>query len=217
MNFTQVKKNLIKILSCVFALILLSGCGENRELSSGEGTASGNVDNISFTETEEVTDTVKIEMADGGIIIVELYPEIAPETVKNFQALVSEKFYDGIIFHRVIENFVIQGGDPTGTGTGGSGEKIKGEFGTNGFSNNLSHVRGVISMARTQDPDSATSQFFICHGDCSASLDGQYAGFGKVIAGMDTVDKIATVATDSNDRPKTEQRMLSVRFVKIEE
>lgn len=217
MNFTQVKRNLTKILSCVFSAVLLAGCSGSRELPTSQGTQNGTLDNISFTETEEVTDTIKIEMTDGSIILIELYPDIAPETVRNFQKLVSEKFYDGIIFHRVIENFVIQGGDPTGTGTGGSGEKIKGEFGTNGFSNNLSHVRGVISMARTSDPDSATSQFFICHGDCSASLDGQYAGFGKVIAGMDTVDRIATSATDSSDRPKQEWRMLSVRFVKTEQ
>ena len=110
---------------------------------------------------------------------------------------------------------MIQGGDPTGTGTGGSKETVKGEFGTNGFNNTLSHTRGVVSMARTNAPDSASSQFFICHAD-SMFLDGQYAAFGKVIAGMDTVDKIAAVPTDSNDRPKQEQRMQSVRFVEVD-
>ena len=130
---------------------------------------------------------VRIEMENGGIIDIELYPEVAPITVKNFEKLVSEGFYDGIIFHRVIEGFMIQGGDPLGMGYGGSDEKIKGEFLMNGVPNKLSHTRGVISMARSQDPDSASSQFFICHADATF-LDGQYAAFGKVVEGMETVD-----------------------------
>lgn len=215
MSFTQAKKNLIKILSVLILIPVLAACSPKRELPSSESTQNGTVESISYTETDVETDTVKIEMSDGGIIIIELFPDIAPETVKNFKKLVSEKFYDGIIFHRVISGFMIQGGDPTGTGMGGSKETVKGEFGTNGFNNTLSHTRGVISMARTNDPDSASSQFFICHADCSSSLDGNYAAFGKVIAGMDTVDKIASTQTDSNDRPKQEQRMQSVRFVEV--
>lgn len=215
MNSTQAKKNLIKLLSLLTLVFVFTACSPKKEIPSGESTQSGTVENISYTETGEETDTVKIEMTDGSVIIIELYPDIAPATVANFKKLVSQKFYDGIIFHRVISGFMIQGGDPTGTGTGGSKETVKGEFGTNGFNNTLSHTRGVVSMARTNAPDSASSQFFICHAD-SVFLDGQYAAFGKVIAGMDTVDKIAAVPTDSNDRPKQEQRMLSVRFVEVD-
>lgn len=215
MNFTRALKSLIKITAICLLLIFASGCAE-KELPEHTDTENGKIDGISFKETETETETVKIEMVDGGIILVELYPEIAPITVKNFQKLVSEKFYDGIIFHRVIENFVIQGGDPTGTGYYGSDETIKGEFGINGVSNNLNHVAGVISMARSENPDSASSQFFICHGDCRDSLDGKYAGFGKVIAGMATVNKIATTQTDSKDRPVEEQRISSIKFVETE-
>ncbi|MBQ2278819.1 MAG: peptidylprolyl isomerase, partial [Clostridia bacterium] len=135
---------------------------------------------------------VQIEMDNGGIIKLELYPDIAPITVANFEKLVKEGFYDGLIFHRVIKNFMIQGGDPTGTGMGGAKETIKGEFASNGVTNTLSHTRGVISMARSQKKDSASSQFFICHADAKY-LDGDYAAFGKVIEGMDVVDEIANV------------------------
>ncbi|MBR6513708.1 MAG: peptidylprolyl isomerase [Clostridia bacterium] len=155
---------------------------------------------------------VEIIMADGGYITIELYPDVAPITVENFKKLVSEGFYDGLIFHRVIADFMIQGGDPTGTGMGGSEENIKGEFLKNGVNNTLSHQRGVISMARSNDPDSASSQFFICHAD-STYLDGSYAAFGKVIAGMETVDRIATVQTDASDRPIKEQKIKTIRFV----
>ncbi len=131
---------------------------------------------------------VKVEMENGGEFIIELMPEFAPETVANFEGLVKEGFYNGVIFHRVIDDFMAQGGDPTGTGMGGSGKNIKGEFAQNGFSQNtLSHTRGVVSMARSMNPNSASSQFFICYGDCTF-LDGQYAGFGKVVEGMETVD-----------------------------
>ena len=133
---------------------------------------------------------VRIEMANGGVIELELYPETAPITVKNFEKLVSEGFYDGLIFHRVISGFMIQGGDPTGTGYHGSDENIKGEFLANGVMNKLSHTRGVISMARSQHPDSASSQFFICHEDATF-LDGNYAAFGKVTKGIEIVDEIA--------------------------
>ena len=149
---------------------------------------------------------VVIEMENGGIIRVELCPEAAPITVKNFESLVSEGFYDGLIFHRVIKGFMIQGGDPLGNGMGGADEKIKGEFRANGVENNLKHERGVISMARSFDPNSASSQFFIMHKD-APHLDGQYAAFGKVVSGMEAVDEIAEVPTDYNDRPKVAMRI----------
>lgn len=147
---------------------------------------------------------VTIQMKDGGVMKVELYPEIAPITVKNFIDLASKGFYNGLIFHRVISGFMIQGGDPEGTGAGGPGYCIKGEFRANGVKNDLKHTRGVISMARTMVPDSAGSQFFIMHEDYP-SLDGQYAAFGKVIDGIEVVDKIASVKTDYNDRPYEDQ------------
>ncbi len=155
---------------------------------------------------------VRIEMENGGIIDIELYPEVAPISAKNFEKLVSEGFYDGIIFHRVISGFMIQGGDPLGMGYGGSDEKIKGEFLMNGVPNSLSHTRGVVSMARSQDPDSASSQFFICHADATF-LDGQYAAFGKVVNGMDVVDAIAEVETDYRDKPLEEQKMKKVTLI----
>lgn len=168
---------------------------------------------MAYIQTNEVTNTVEIEMADGDKIVVELDEKSAPVTVKNFQKLVSQHFYDGLIFHRVISGFMIQGGDPQGTGMGGSKETIKGEFRVNGVSNPISHERGVISMARSQFYNSASSQFFICHADAKF-LDGQYAAFGKVVEGMDVVDRIALTQTDYNDRPLKEQRMKQIVFVK---
>lgn len=152
---------------------------------------------------------VRIEMENGGIIELELYPEIAPITVANFEKLVSEGFYNGLIFHRVIAGFMIQGGDPLGTGYGGSDENIKGEFRLNGVNNTISHKRGVISMARSQDPNSASSQFFIMHAD-GEFLDGQYAAFGKVTKGIEIVDEIASVPTDYSDRPKVSMRIKTI-------
>ena len=152
---------------------------------------------------------VVIEMENGQKIELELYPEVAPITVKNFEKLVSEGFYDGLIFHRVIPGFMIQGGDPLGNGMGGADENIKGEFRANGVKNDLKHTRGVISMARAFDPNSASSQFFIMHAD-APHLDGQYAAFGKVVSGMDAVDEIASIPTDYNDRPKMAMRMKKV-------
>ena len=152
---------------------------------------------------------VIIEMENGGLIEIELYPEAAPKTVANFLKLVSEGFYDGLIFHRVIRGFMIQGGDPQGNGMGGAKENIVGEFRTNGFDNPIKHTRGVISMARAYDPNSASSQFFIMHAD-APHLDGQYAAFGKVVSGMETVDEIASVPTDYSDRPKIAMRMKKV-------
>ena len=152
---------------------------------------------------------VTFEMQDGKTFKAELFPAVAPNTVNNFLSLVKKGFYDGLIFHRVIAGFMIQGGDPKGIGTGGPGYCIKGEFRANGFSNPLKHERGVLSMARTQNPDSAGSQFFVMHAD-AFYLDGQYAAFGKVVEGMDVIDGIAAVRTDRNDRPLTEQRMKKV-------
>ena len=168
---------------------------------------------MTYIQTNETTNTVQIEMSDGGKIIVELDEKSAPLTVKNFQKLVAQHFYDGLIFHRVIFGFMIQGGDPQGTGMGGSKETVKGEFRANGISNPISHERGVISMARSQFYNSASSQFFICHADAKF-LDGQYAAFGKVVEGMDVVDRIASVPTNRADRPLVEQRISSVTFVK---
>ena len=165
-----------------------------------------------YQQTNKTTNLVKITMESGDSIVVELDPKNAPITVKNFQKLVSKHFYDGLIFHRVIKDFMIQGGDPTGTGMGGADEEIKGEFYVNGVKNDLSHKRGVISMARSQFYNSASSQFFICHANCNF-LDGQYAAFGKVVEGIETVDKIANVKTDRGDRPLAPQKMRTVRFV----
>ena len=152
---------------------------------------------------------VTIEMEDGGIIKAELYPEIAPNTVNNFISLINKGFYNGIIFHRVIPGFMIQGGDPEGRGIGGPGYSIKGEFTGNGFKNDLKHDRGVLSMARTMAPNSAGSQFFIMH-ENSPHLDGQYASFGKVIEGIEAVDNICAVRTDFNDKPRIPQVMKKV-------
>ena len=147
-----------------------------------------------------------------GTIQVELYPEIAPNTVRNFLSLVHKGFYDGTIFHRVIPGFMIQGGDPQGTGMGGPGYSIRGEFSANGFENNLKHTRGVLSMARAMHPDSAGSQFFLMVED-APHLDGQYAAFGKVVSGMEVVDKIASVRTDWNDKPTTPVKMKTVELI----
>ena len=152
---------------------------------------------------------VTIEMESGGRIVCELYPETAPESVRNFLSLIGKGFYDGLTFHRVISGFMIQGGCPKGNGTGGPGYCIKGEFKLNGVKNNLSHKRGVLSMARAQSPNSAGSQFFIMHADGNF-LDGQYAAFGKVLEGMDVVDAIAATETDAGDRPLSVQRIKAI-------
>ena len=153
---------------------------------------------------------VTFEMENGKTFKAELFPDKAPNTVNNFVSLVKKGYFDGIIFHRIIAGFMIQGGDPTGTGTGGPGYHIKGEFSSNGFkTNDIAHERGVLSMARAQHPDSAGSQFFVMHADADY-LDGQYASFGKVIEGMDTVDAIATTKTDWYDRPYEMQKMKKV-------
>ena len=156
---------------------------------------------------------IRITMKDGGVIDLELDKKAAPVTVENFEKLVKDKFYDGLIFHRIIPGFMIQGGDPEGTGMGGPGWHIKGEFAANGWDNPIAHKRGVISMARAQDPNSAGSQFFIMHGDASY-LDGQYAAFGKVVRGIEVVDKIAGVpASRWNNRPYEDQVIDTIRIV----
>ena len=156
---------------------------------------------------------VEIDVTNFGKITVELFPDVAPITVKNFLSLVDDKFYDGIIFHRVIKGFMIQGGDPKGIGIGGSKNKIKGEFASNGVKNDLLHTKGVISMARAMDPNSASSQFFIMHKD-APHLDGNYAAFGVVVNGFEVVDKIANERVDYNDKPLAKVVMESVRRVR---
>ena len=163
----------------------------------------------SARRSEKEKTMVVIELENGKKIKLELYPDKAPITCANFEKLVREGFYDGLIFHRVIKGFMIQGGDPQGTGMGGSKEKIKGEFAMNGVPNDLKHTRGVISMARSMNPNSASSQFFIMHKD-APHLDGQYAAFGKVVEGIEAVDEIAETKTDYNDRPLSDIKMKKV-------
>ena len=214
-------KKVLKYLVCFLGILCLVGCEEEKVLNYNynETKKYYEIEGSRYKEMENETNFVKIEVENYGIIIAELYPEIAPITVANFKKLVSEKFYDGLIFHRVIKDFMIQTGDPTGTGAGGSNETIKGEFSDNDVTNDLSHTRGVLSMARKGARveseatwNSASSQFFIVHKD-STFLDGKYAAFGKVIQGMDVVDKIAETQTDSNDKPLKEQKIISIRFV----
>lgn len=188
------KKRIVCLLAAALFLLGLTACANKDRGNNGD------------------TIMVEITMRDGGVIKLELYPDVAPITVENFTKLAGEGFYDGLIFHRVINGFMIQGGDPEGTGMGGSGANIKGEFAVNGVANNISHVRGVISMARSRSYNSASSQFFIVHKDATY-LDGQYAAFGRVIEGMDVVDAIAEVPTDGSDRPLAEQVIETIRVV----
>lgn len=182
------KKLACILLTCLLPLTLFGGC----------------------KKAAEQNPLVTIEMENGGIIKMELYPDIAPNTVNNFISLINKGFYDGLIFHRVVPGFMIQGGDPEGTGMGGPGYAIKGEFTNNGFKNTLKHTRGVVSMARRSMPlDSAGSQFFIMVED-AGSLDGDYAAFGKVTEGMDVVDAIVATERDANDKPLEEQKMKKV-------
>lgn len=227
------KKRLVIILMILF---LITGCNKEEDnkvqdnlkqdltiiAKNDDGTIKeGTLERYTFTETDSETDRIKIEMTDGRIILAVLSNKDTPITIANFKKLVSEKYYDGLIFHRVIKDFMIQTGDPTGTGMGGSEETIKGEFSQNGVENNLSHTKGVLSMARrggnpetAETMNSASSQFFIVQAD-STYLDGQYASFGRVFAGLDAVDDIATVETDSNDKPITEQKIKTIRFIEI--
>ncbi|MBE6582415.1 MAG: peptidylprolyl isomerase [Ruminococcaceae bacterium] len=177
------------------------------------------IDGYIVEESKAPTNYVRIVMKNGDAMLLELYPDEAPITVANFKKLVSEKYYDGIIFHRVISGFMIQGGDPDGDGYSNNDRpNIKGEFNANGVINRIKHERGVISMARSKNPDSASTQFFIVHQTSvtnSESLNGQYAAFGKLLAGYGTLDKIASVKTGKNDKPKSKQQMAEVRFVNI--
>lgn len=201
---------LVLLIIAVF-VFMTAGC-EKKDLKNGT------LDGYSYEETEEVTNYVKIVTGKDEVILLELYPDIAPITVENFQNLVKDKFYDGLTFHRVIEGFMIQTGDPLGNGTGGSDTTIKGEFSKNGVQNDLKHEKGVVSMARSSAMDSASSQFFICSdtNEFVSSLDGSYAAFGKTIAGLDVVERISKVQTDSNDKPLKTQKMKTVRFVNVE-
>ena len=200
------------VLLVIAAFVFMTAGCEKKDLTKGT------IEEYSYEETDEVTSYVKIVTGKDEVILLELYPEVAPLTVQNFQKLVQEKFYDGLTFHRVIEGFMIQTGDPLGNGTGGSDTTIKGEFSKNGVQNDLKHEKGVVSMARSADMDSASSQFFICSdtNESVSSLDGNYAAFGKTIAGLDVVERIYKVQTDSNDKPLKTEKMKSVRFVKIE-
>lgn len=200
---------LVTVLTC---LLVLVSCGNvnksNKEETNAqpESSESSNED----TSTENKNLPIASITVDGyGVIQAELYPEVAPNTVNNFINLANKNFYNNLKFHRVIKGFMIQGGDPKGDGTGGPGYSIEGEFTSNGFANSLKHTKGVLSMARTKDPDSAGSQFFIMSGD-APNLDGQYAAFGKVISGMDVVDKIQNVETNSADAPKKDIVITSI-------
>lgn len=208
------KYNKLFIISTIFflAMILISCGSQIKDESSGqEEVDDSNTEESSSDEqrSKDENPVVTITMENHEQIRIELYPDIAPNTVNNFISLIEEGFYDGLIFHRVIPDFMIQGGDPDGNGTGGPGYSIKGEFDSNGFDNDLKHTRGVISMARSQSPDSAGSQFFIMVND-SPNLDGDYAGFGEVTDGMDTVDKIVETERDNNDKPLEDQTMKKV-------
>ena len=207
--------------SLLLTLLLVSSllfgavsCGSGVS-GSEAGSGGAETSEPGSTGGEDGTVMIEIEMESGGIIKLELYPDVAPITVENFVGLVKDGFYDGLIFHRVIKGFMIQGGDPQGTGFGGSGKTIKGEFRANGVENDISHVRGVISMARSQKMDSASSQFFIVQED-STYLDGAYAAFGRVTEGMDVVDEIASVQTDRNDRPYEDVVIKSIRVIENE-
>jgi peptidyl-prolyl cis-trans isomerase B (cyclophilin B) len=211
---TRARSAILMVMLCL-VMVIAAGCGNkptNNNTSSNNGSSSGTAGNNASNETNPGANeglpsatashpVVTIEMDNGGIIKAELYPEVAPNTVNNFISLIQKGFYDGTIFHRVIPDFMIQGGDPDGTGMGGPGYSIAGEFSGNGFTNNLLHTEGVLSMARSQAPDSAGSQFFIMDA-AYPSLDGSYAAFGKVTEGMEVVKSIVGLKRDSSDRPE---------------
>ena len=212
MKIINLKKNLM-FLGMLILSISVFGCSKapstdsnNKKDNTNSNSAVSSNYKSKYSGKKPI---VTIEMEDGGVIKAELYPDIAPKTVDNFVSLVQNGFYNGLIFHRVIPDFMIQGGDPAGTGTGGSKDTIPGEFKNNGFNNSLKHTRGVLSMARTKDPNSASSQFFIMVKD-NSQLDGDYAAFGKVTQGMDEVDKIVNVKRDQNDKPLTPEKMKKV-------
>lgn len=213
MRITNVKKyiRLILVVTLMSSLVLV-GCGNsktNNDQSEQPSTTNESSDKESSNKSNENLPIATITVDGYGVIEAELYPEIASNTVNNFIYLANKGFYDNLKFHRIIKGFMIQGGDPKGNGTGGPGYSIEGEFTSNGFANSLKHTKGVLSMARSQDPDSAGSQFFIMTGD-APHLDGEYAAFGKVISGMDVVEKIENVKTGSNDAPEKDVVIKSI-------
>ena len=207
----------ISLLVLILSFVFLVACSDNQtekaekanEVEETETNETKESEEQVFKGENEEAPIVTMTMENEKEVIIELYPQVAPNTVNNFIALIQDDFYNGLIFHRVIPGFMIQGGDPDGIGTGGPGYSIKGEFESNDFSNELSHHRGVLSMARSQSPDSAGSQFFIMHED-SAQLDGDYAAFGQVIEGMEVIDEIASVPTDNQDKPEEDQKIKSM-------
>lgn len=214
-NMLVSKKAFQFIFVALLAVLMLAGCGTDAEKEQSTDKKSGNSDekpavNSDYPSKVEENPTVTITMDNDEEIKIELYPEIAPNTVANFVSLIEKGFYDGLIFHRVIPEFMIQGGDPAGNGTGGPDYSIPGEFSANGFDNTLKHERGVLSMARSQDPNSAGSQFFIMHKD-STHLDGEYAAFGKVVEGLEVVDAIVATERGAQDLPVEEQKMKTVK------
>lgn len=204
-------KGLLLWMISLLLITVLAACQLDTSDEEQDKKEAANSDEAESSKPEPTgkTPIVTLTMENGEEIIIELYPDIAPNTVNNFISLVEDGFYDGLIFHRVIPGFMIQGGDPEGTGIGGPGYAIKGEFSSNGFENDLLHERGVLSMARSQEPDSAGSQFFIMTDD-SSHLDGDYAGFGKVVEGMETVDEIVAVDRDKQDKPEEDQVIQSM-------
>lgn len=217
------KKKLSLLIALLTLCLALSACGDRTTTSQtgAKEPAQATATNTA-TETPEVqlsvdpavSQKVKVTMENGKTFVIATAPEYAPATVKNFLQLVESGFYDGLTFHRIIEGFMAQGGDPNGNGTGGSAKKIKGEFADNGYTQNtLSHTRGVVSMARSNHPNSASSQFFICY-DAAPHLDGQYAAFGEVVEGMETVDEFLKTPRDNADKPKTPIVMKKVEILK---
>ncbi len=203
-------KGLFFMLSMLAIIVVLTGCGTAKDSEKTEGkTAKETQETTDYASKVKENPIVTITMSNDEKIVIELEPTVAPNTVANFIALVKDGFYDGLIFHRVIPDFMIQGGDPKGNGTGGPDYSIDGEFTSNGFENNMKHERGVISMARSDDPNSAGSQFFIMV-KAASHLDGKYAAFGKVIAGMETVDAIVGAERDATNKPLEDQQMKKV-------
>ena len=212
-----VKRIITFIILAAIMLLCFSSCAEEKQPPTLKEIDFSEATTIEKVKTSDsATDYVLIDVKDYGKILVRLFPDVAPETVENFKKLVSDKFFDGLIFHRVIEDFMIQGGGYTPDMEERDAKSIKGEFTSNGFTNNLVHFRGVISMARTSVPDSASSQFFIMH-KTSTHLDGQYAAFGYTVYGMDVVDEIASVRTDANDQPRNDVVISSIRFADVSE
>ncbi|MEK4701715.1 peptidylprolyl isomerase [Solibacillus sp. FSL R7-0668] len=197
------KKYMLLMVTAI-AMLIVAACGDDKTVDNDKQAATGD-----YANDVKENPIVTITMENDKKIVIELEPKTAPNTVANFISLVEDGFYDGLIFHRVIPGFMVQGGDPNGTGMGGPDYAIKGEFSSNGFENTLTHERGVLSMARSQHPDSAGSQFFIMT-EAASHLDGQYAAFGKVTEGMDVVDEIVAAERDGNDKPLEDQKMKKV-------